>query len=98
MAYSNGPVYVWPPFLGFIAYDVVPKIAKNVCIWGRHHRTKVYPGVTMSYFCARSAQKYDIATPGKLLCDGDAPKCKHFWHAAVWRIMFRRMSWVASAP
>ena len=26
--------------------------AKNVCIWGRHHRTKVYPGVNVSYFCA----------------------------------------------
>ena len=40
----------------------MPKIAKNVFIWGRHHRTKVDPGVTMSYFCALRAQKYGIFT------------------------------------
>ena len=43
-------------------------------MWGRHHRTKKYLGVPMSYFCARSAQKY----AGKLLYAGNAPKYKRF--------------------
>ena len=72
------------PFFGFVVYDVVPTIAKNVCIWGRHHRTKVVdPGVTMSYFYALRAQKYGIFYLGQLLYDGDAPKCTHFWHTVI---------------
>ena len=49
-------------WLAIKAYDIVPTIAKNVCIWGRHHRTKVDPGVAMPYFCALRAQKYGIFT------------------------------------
>ena len=44
------------------AYGSVPNIAKNVCFWGRHHRTKVDPGVAMPYFCALRSQKYGIFT------------------------------------
>ena len=39
-------------------------------------------------FFARFARKNTtLLHPGKLLCDGDAPKCKHFWH------MFSTMSY-----
>ena len=43
----------------------------------------VFFGVAMPYFCALRAQKYGIFYPGQLLYDGDAPKCKHFWHTVI---------------
>ena len=43
--------------------------------------------LTGEYLCrifARFARKNTTRVPpGKLLYDGDAPKCKHFWHTAI---------------
>ena len=71
-----------------MAYDSVPKMFAfgGVTIVQKLTRVK------MPYFCARSAQKYGISYPGKLLYDGDAPKCKRFWHAVLFFFCVRKYS------